>query len=300
MIQVIPDGWQAKDNPMKHYLFSVGCLGRITRGLRLASMPLLTLALSYLRAEESMWLQARPFQTAPGGTIQISYHSGGDFAPKVRPLHTNSVAALRQYSARGTVDLLNRVPAAPGADFLELSFAGAGSYLIEEVSKSKTIVSSPDEFRSYLEEAGLDEVAAARKAADQEKAPARERYSHFVKTLVSVGDKHDDSFAIRSGQPLEIVPQSDPLGAKAGDRISFQVLFNGNALANALVYAMRRGENQVLAIKTRTSARGIATFDLPYAGPWKISLTHMIPLKGVAEIDWESYWGSLTFELPAR
>ena len=52
-------------------------------------------------------------------------------------------------------------------------------------------------------------------------------------------------------------------------------------------------------IKGRSAANGTITFDLPYAGPWMISLVHMIPLKDVPGYDWQSYWGNLTFALPA-
>jgi hypothetical protein len=30
-----------------------------------------------------------------------------------------------------------------------------------------------------------------------------------------------------------------------------------------------------------------------------VSVVHMIPARGVANADWDSFWGNLTFALPA-
>ena len=104
---------------------------------------------------------------------------------------------------------------------------------------------------------------------------------------------------MRTGQRLEITPQSDPFAARPGTRLGFTITFDGQPLAGAQVRAWHHRDGNVVMIKGRSAANGTITFDLPYAGPWMISLVHMIPLKDVPGYDWQSYWGNLTFALPA-
>jgi hypothetical protein len=56
----------------------------------------------------------------------------------------------------------------------------------------------------------------------------------------------------------------------------------------------------LLLIKARTDAAGVVAISLPYAGEWMVSVVRMIPATGAPNADWDSYWGNLTFLLPAR
>ena len=118
-----------------------------------------------------------------------------------------------------------------------------------------------------------------------------------VKTLVQVGGKNDATYATRTGQRLEIVPESDPLAARPGARLAFTLFFDGKPIEGGLVRAWHHREKNLVFIKGRTTADGRIAFELPYAGAWMISLVHMIPLKDVPGYDWQSYWGNLTFAL---
>lgn len=61
----------------------------------------------------------------------------------------------------------------------------------------------------------------------------------------------------------------------------------------------RRG-GQTLIIRAKTAADGSASFDFPYAGPWMISVVHMVPVMGVKDVDWDSMWSNLSFNLGAE
>lgn len=251
---------------------------------------------SSLPAHE-FWLQPEKFAVPAGATVGLSLQRGEDFTGEVRPINTERVVALRHYSAAGVSDEMKRVPAVPGVEKLPFTFAKAGTHLIMEDSAVSVITLSPDKFLSYLREDGLDHVEAARKEAKKDNEPGRERYLRCVKTLIQVGGKSDNTYATRTGQRLEIVPQSDPLTAKPGAKISFTVYFDGKPLANGLVRAWHHREKNLMVIKARTAADGTFSFELPYAGAWMVSLVHMIPITDVPDYDWQSYWGNLTFAL---
>jgi uncharacterized GH25 family protein len=75
------------------------------------------------------------------------------------------------------------------------------------------------------------------------------------------------------------------------------VRFEGHPLAGASVRAWHRRGAEVVILKGQTGSDGTVAFDLPQAGPWMISLVHMVPLRDVPGFDWESAWASLTFAL---
>lgn len=251
---------------------------------------------SSLTAHE-FWLQPEKFSAPAGATVNLTIQRGEDFTGEVRPINTERVVALRHYSAAGVTDAMKRVPAPPGVEKLPFTLEKAGTHLLMEDSAVSTITLSPDKFLSYLHEDGLEHVDAARKEAKKENEPGRERYLRCVKTLIRVGGKSDNTYATRTGQRLEIVPQNDPLAAKPGSKISFTVYFDGKPLSNGLVRAWHHREKTLMEFKGRTAADGSIAFELPYAGVWMVSLVHMIPITDVPDFDWQSYWGNLTFEV---
>ncbi len=261
-------------------------------------LPALLLFSAPLLAHE-FWLAPDKFFVAPNAPLSLSLNVGEDFTGVVRPFTAEKVAALRHYSAARTVDLISRVPAAPGLEALPLTFAQPGTHLIAEDAHPSTITLSPDKFLSYLNADGLEFIDTARRASGQDNEPGRERYLRCVKTLIRVGDKSDATYAVRTGQRLEITPQSDPFAARPGSRLGFTITFDGQPLAGAQVRAWHHRDKILVTLKGRSAADGSIAFDLPYAGPWMISLVHMIPLKDVPGYDWQSYWGNLTFAVPA-
>jgi hypothetical protein len=77
------------------------------------------------------------------------------------------------------------------------------------------------------------------------------------------------------------------------------VTFDGKPLGNVLLKAWHKDGPQVSVVRARTDARGQVTLALPFSGSWLLNTVHMVPGDG-ASVDWESHWGSLTFELAAR
>ena len=258
---------------------------------------LLSSALAIPLTAHECWLEPAVFSVTPGATVQLGLRVGENFTGEVRPFRADRAAALRHFSAAGATDLLAQVPAAPGVDSLSLGLATPGTHLLAYDSQPSTITLPPDKFLAYLAEDGLEHVAAARRATGQDQLPGRERYQRFVKTFLLAGERRDSTFAIRTGQRLEIVPVTDPLAAPAGSRVSFTILFKGQPLAGATVRAWHHEGAKLVELKGQTDSTGVVGFELSSAGPWMISLVHMVPLKDVPNLDWESSWASLTFAL---
>jgi uncharacterized GH25 family protein len=145
----------------------------------------------------------------------------------------------------------------------------------------------------------LEGIVAQRAAAGQASEPGREFFSRCAKALVAVGSGPKSAFGRRLDCKLELVPTRDPYVAAVGESLSIRVLFNGRPLAGKLVVAIPRADPRD-ARSARSDQGGIATFDFDARGPWLIKAVHMEPAPLALEADWESWWASLTFALPAE
>lgn len=258
------------------------------------------------------WLAPTATPLFPGGSASLSLLVGEVFTGELVGFSKAQTAGLRQYTADGVKDLQVLVPAQPVAA-LQLPLARPGTHLIAYESQPNFISLSADKFHAYLHDEGLDFIKARREAEGTAERPGRERYRRFVKTLLDVREPlsasgalaartsaADVTFSARVGQQLELVPLSDPLRLPVGDALSVQVLFEGRPLAGALLKAWHKRSGQLLIVRATTGSDGIASVNLPYAGPWMTSVVHMVPATGVKDTDWDSLWGNLSFVLPGK
>ena len=108
------------------------------------------------------------------------------------------------------------------------------------------------------------------------------------------------SWAQQTGQRLEMTPLRNPLAMAIGDTLPVRIVFDGKPLVGALIKAWHKHKGQLVILRANTSAQGLVEFNLPYAGDWMISVVHMTPAANddgerVDGVDWDSYWGSLSF-----
>ena len=266
------------------------------------------------------WITPAPTPLQVGDTARLTLQVGEFFRGDTLPFAAPQTVALRQYSAAGVRDLAPVLAVRATLPVLALPLATAGTQMVIFDSQPNLISLPADTFHAYLHDEGLDFIKATRIAAGTATKPGRERYRRFVKTLVRVDAAaqpdtamqpaapaaKDMTFAVKAGQRLELVPLSDPLTMAPGDALGVQVLFEGAPLAGALVKAWNKGdpgpggkrEGQTVIVRATTSADGQVIVNLPYAGPWMVSVVHMVPAVGVKDIDWDSLWGNLSFSVP--
>lgn len=98
------------------------------------------------------------------------------------------------------------------------------------------------------------------------------------------------------GLPLEIVPLADPLSLKRGQRLAVQVLFEGRALAGAMVRADYIGDTHGRPLKT--DARGRVQVRLGSSGLNVIKASHARARTDRTEADEDGFSATLAFTLP--
>ena len=264
---------------------------------RNAAMGLIALAASFSALGHEFWIATSPSAPAVNAPTVMMLRVGEYFVGDLVGVTASHAASLHGYSAGGDQDLGHLVPQGSMLPSLTLSFPRAGTQVLAYESHPSQIVLPAEKFHAYLHDEGLDAVIRQREAAGTAASPGRERFRRSAKTLVRVGGKGGDASTRITGQRLEITPLTDPLAAGAGETLRFALRFEGQPRAGVLVKAWHRQGRQTTLIRTTTDAQGRFAFALPFAGLWMLNAVHMAPATDSPDVDWDSYWGSLTFEL---
>ena len=241
------------------------------------------------------WIEPSRFQPMPGELVKLELLVGERLAGEAVPRNDawiDRFEAVRDGAA-------SRVVGVDGSDPAGLIRPDTpGRTLVVYTSRPSYVEVEAPKFEAYLQAEGLDAPRAARARTRSGATPGRERFSRCAKALLAVGGASRSGAATApAGLPLELVAESDPYALQPGDNLTVRLLYLGRPLAGALVKATDR-ERPGEPVAVRTDAVGRASLALPRAGAWLIHAVHMVPVTGDARADWESFWASLTFELP--
>jgi uncharacterized GH25 family protein len=264
-------------------------------------------AASVLARAHDFWIEPSTFTAQPNGLLGAALRVGdfgrGDRVPRADERIAQFVCAGPS-EVRAIVGLDGADPAG------HVRLQSAGVYVLGYRSKHAAVEIAPETFASYLRERGLEAVLDERARRGESELPGREIYSRCAKALVTVGEGSGSGFDKRLSFMLELVPEKNPASlARSDDGGAFEPLpvrleFEGRALAHALVGATSLDEpprdalDPTNVIHARTDADGRVELWLPRHGRWLVAAVHMVPATDRATADWESFWASLTFELP--
>ncbi|HVQ39992.1 MAG TPA: DUF4198 domain-containing protein [Pyrinomonadaceae bacterium] len=183
---------------------------------------------------------------------------------------------------------------------LEVKTSGPGTYLVGIATKPRDTDLSAAEFNDYLHNDGLPDTLADRRRKHELHKDVRERYSKNERAVFQVGDQLSDDYKRPLGYPVEIIPQENPYSLKVGDTITVICTLNGRPLVNQFVqggWESRDGHQHL--VRGRTGPDGKVSFKLAGAGKWYLQMIHMTRLAD-PELDYESKWANLTFEVQSR
>ncbi len=167
-----------------------------------------------------------------------------------------------------------------------------GAYLIELILKTRIIDLTAEKFNSYLMHENLTQILNLIETQRLHKEIYREQYTHHAKTVIQVGSKRDATFFGKSlSHMLEIIPESDPLQLKECDILKVQVLYEENPLSFApIAYGYSK-----YPYNTQSDENGMVKLKLFRSGAYFVHTIHMLPSQG--DINWESFWATLTFRV---
>lgn len=277
------------------------------RLLRISRVPVLVVGLlsrllgGDVAVAHEFWVQPDSFTPSPGDRVPVRLFVGeaGKEDRDEMARRSDHLLRFEAISAAGSspiVGLFGRAPAGM------LRPTTPGHLLIVYQGKHTFIEIAAEKFESYLDEEGLDEIIEARVRTDESLAPGRESYARYAKSLVVVqGDVAvaNSGFDREVGMPIEVVPETNPQDWSDGDPFVVRVLYDGRPLADQQLKLIHLVDGDLKVI-ARTDVEGRATLQPAQAGPWLVATVYMRRAPEGVKGDWESFWGSLTFELASR
>ena len=241
------------------------------------------------------WIEPSTFHPAAGTTVTIGLRAGQNFVGDPVPRFERGIErfVVRQDGSEQPIVGIENVDP---AGFLQAR--GGSTAVIAYASTGAPIELPAAQFEDYLRQVGLEPIIELRARRGEQAKPGRERFYRYAKALLA-GERTSAAVTRPVGLAYEIVPDTDPTDPAAPQNIlRGRVLYANKPLAGALVEAYLYSDPSV-HFATRSDAGGAFAFTLPRAGVWLIKSVHMARASIFSSADWESFWASLTFELPA-
>lgn len=242
------------------------------------------------------WLEPDTFFPAVGDKINLKMYLGeGLKIEEERPYQAEKTVLFRHFFGKISAAAKNNVD--NSTPFYSYTHGGeSGNHMIVVERNWSYITLEPAKFEDYLREDGMEYIIGERAKLGEASKDGRERYSRFIKTLLQVGDKRDNTYKMNSGLRLDITPLENPYSKKVGDSIAFRITFDGKPLAGRTVFADNRDGETISKVKMLTDANGKVSVKLDRKGVWLVRLVIMQRCQSdCKETDWESFWGAFSF-----
>ncbi|MCM2309855.1 MAG: DUF4198 domain-containing protein [Steroidobacteraceae bacterium] len=187
--------------------------------------------------------------------------------------------------------------------FIKVVADPEGTGLAGVAAKPDYIALPAEMFANYLKHDGLADMLKDFTATNK-LSTIRERYTKHAKAVFQVGTPLTDDYNEALGYKVELFLDRHPGKVKAGEDMSFRVMYEGKPLANQIVYVSHasrpvdpKADVPASSLYTlRTDADGRASFKVTTADKWFIQLIHMQKMDD-GEVDYESNWSTITFEI---
>jgi len=275
--------------------------------LTIRALPALLLASAALchttpALAHDFWIEPAAFRPAAGTRLPVTLRVGEDYTGTSQPFVPDWFVDFSVSSAGGRDPVRGFVGDDPAAT---LPLTAPGPRLIGFHSTRAFVDLDPQRFEQYLRAEGLDRILELRRQRGEAGASGREYYSRCAKSLVQVGvgpvPQSDGAVHAKVlGYPLELIPEADPYALRPGGELPVVLHYRGKPVAGVLVIAFT-ADQPARRFEARTTAQGRVTLPLNRPGRWLVKAVHMVEVPDSdPAADWESFWASLTFELPGR
>ncbi len=273
------------------------------------TLAVVALALAPSALAHEFWLLPDSFMVQPSDLVRARLFHGERFAGDIVARDDSMIERFEYVSPASPSPTPIRGLHGHPQSFLRPDQPGPGVLVYQ--TREYINVLPAERFEAYLIEEGLGEISSRRAAIGETGREGREAYIRCAKALIHVEASASDSSQSASadtgsveaptpidsvvGLPCEIVLESFDRRAE-GTALSVLVLFEGAPLADARLVAVAEARREDL-IELRTDAEGRAWITADATGPWMFTTLHMTRTEGREDVDWKSYWASLTFSI---
>ena len=278
---------------MRHRLIHTAIAGSAT---------LFVLALGLSAVAHDFWVQPFKFWIPPNSAVMTTLTVGhGDFRQRWNA-EVDRVLRFNDIGPGGVVtDHLRELRTGDMNHDHMLAFGAAGTHVLVLQTGYAESVLPGIRFTDYIKQEGLTPAIDLRARSRTEDQPGREIYSRRAKALVQVGpaSTQPQPWALKPvGLSLEIVPDTNPYAAGAGQDLPVHVLLDGRPLPGALVMLNNLDFDGRPLATVKTDSAGRAAFKTPRTGSWQLNVLWTKPLKGNPKADFDTTFSSLTFGFP--
>ncbi len=249
------------------------------------------LSLAVFANAHDFFLLPANFILKTGEELKVSLMIGDNFKDlKEHKYESSKTTKFMLYQPGKPIDLKNTADST--LPVLNQKLEKNGLYLLVMDRDYATITMQREAFLAYLNEEGLTQVVSEIEKTDQK--TFNEKYTRYLKTLVTVNKPAGDLHKQKIGQKLEMLLQQNPYKLNYGDDMVAEVLFENKPLENANIKVFQRSvSGKVTANVYRSDDKGLIYFKLNQTGTYLLTLVHMLPLKEKG--NYESFWGAYSF-----
>jgi uncharacterized GH25 family protein len=254
---------------------------------------LFLLAVPSLLSAHDFWLEPSTFHPAPNTAVEVRLRVGQDYLgdPVPRP---QELIRFEAVTAEGTAPVVGQPMDEPAG---VVAVKKRGLTLVAYQSKPGYVELSEEKLQQYIREEGLERIVEERRRSPYANQPWHEMFSRCAKALLWTGSGPANVFNKRVGMPMELVPLKNPYTLAPKAKLPVQLLYRGKPLAGVLFVITPKMEPE-RKVAVRSDAKGMVNVTLDRGGAWMIKAVHVVPAAAGARGQWESFWASLTFELP--
>jgi uncharacterized GH25 family protein len=264
------------------------------RSVQAAAVAACLLVTGVSALAHDLWIEPSAFLPESGKLIGVKLRVGvdllGDPVPRDPALIERFIVADRA----GIKPIAGRDGEDPAG---LLRVTGPGLVVLGYASTPSRIALPAKKFNEYLAEEGLDSVVTLRAKRNQTDADTTEAFARCAKSLLSSGPVTPQDSDRVLGFTLELVAERNPYALDTGQSLPVRLIYRDKPLAGALIVAVNR-RNPSAKLSARSGTDGRVTFALSEPGMWLIKAVHMTAAADGEQSQWNSYWASLTFELP--
>jgi uncharacterized GH25 family protein len=245
------------------------------------------------------WVQPNAYWVNPEAVTPMTLQVGHGPYRQRSPIPLARISRFQAIAPNGTmIELRDQLRLGQPEKDGDLQFQNPGIYVVVLETDNRAQSHLPAiRFNDYLKVEGLQPALDYREQTHRTEADGAENYSRCAKSLVQVGSGSVEQTQVLKpvGLPLEIIPEKNPYAEPRSTRLPVRVLYEGRALAGALVKLTDLKHDEAPLEMQLTDATGHATFSMPQSGAWLLNVIWTKVLPRTRETDYETVFSSLSF-----
>ncbi|MDB4901174.1 MAG: hypothetical protein JWQ63_455 [Mucilaginibacter sp.] len=195
------------------------------------------------------------------------------------------------YEGSKKIDL-TKVAKDSAASIINYTLLNNGQALIEMTMGYEINSSSRDNYADFLTTQGLDKMAEKVKSGNQFRI--KEKYTRYMKTLISVENHDGSAYGKVLDENYEIVLKDNPYRKRYGDDMTAKLLFKGKPVNGGTITLYIKTTQNVYPKSFVTDKNGEISFTLSREGIYLLRSVRIEPTQD-KDADFESWWASYTF-----